>query len=127
MSVIIEPVNHLQVGFNHTAAEVSELIDRIGSAAIRLMLDTIHMNIEERSILDTIRRYGKRIGHFHLCESNGGPLGSGNLDFAAVLAALDEVGYDKYVSIKIYRTASWEDAARSAIQFLRRPELRSKP
>ena len=117
--IIIEPVNHLQVGFNHTAAEVAELIHRIGSPAVTLMLDTIHMNIEERSMLDTIRNYGKRIGHFHLCESNGGPFGSGNLDFDSVLAALDEVGYDKYVSVKIYRNASWENASRSAIEFLR--------
>jgi 5-keto-L-gluconate epimerase len=117
--LIVEPVNHLQVGFNHTAAEVTGLVERIGSPAVNLMLDTIHMNIEERSLVDTIGRYGNRIGHFHLCESNGGPFGSGNLDFAAVLAALGQTGYDEFVSIKIYRDASWEDAATSAIEFLR--------
>ena len=117
--LIIEPVNHLQVGFNHTAAEVAALVERIGSPAANLMLDTIHMNIEEQSMLATIRRYGKRIGHFHLCESNGGPFGSGNLDFASVWAALREAGYDKQVSIRIYRDASWHDAARSAMEFLR--------
>ncbi len=117
--IVIEPVNHLQVGFNHTAKEVAELVDRIGSPAVTLMLDTIHMNIEERSLLDTIRQYGQRIGHFHLCESNGGPLGSGHIDFPAVLAALDEVGYDKYVSVKIYRQVSWDEAASSAMEFLR--------
>jgi sugar phosphate isomerase/epimerase len=118
--LIIEPVNHLQVGFHHTAAEVAALVERIGSPAAELMLDTLHMNIEERSMLETIRHYGRRIRHFHLCESNGGPFGSGNLDFGAVLAALDEVHYDKYVSVKIYCRATWEDAARSAIEFLRR-------
>jgi sugar phosphate isomerase/epimerase len=122
--IIIEPVNHLQVGFNHTAAAVAELIDRVGSPAVSLMLDTIHMNIEERSMLETIRQYGKRIGHFHLCESNGGPFGSGNLDFTAVLTALAEVGYDKYVSVKIYRDESWEAAAQSAIESLRGLKMR---
>ena len=117
--LIIEPVNHLQVGFNHTAAEVAALVERIGSPAANLMLDTIHMDLEEQSMLATIRRYGKRIGHFHLCESNGGPFGSGNLDFASVWAALREAGYDKQVSIRIYRDASWHDAARSAMEFLR--------
>ncbi|HEX3727652.1 MAG TPA: sugar phosphate isomerase/epimerase family protein [Pirellulales bacterium] len=120
--LVMEPVNHLQVGFHHTAAAVSELVERMGSPAAGLMLDTIHMNIEERSMLQTIRQYGDRIDHFHLCESSGGPFGSGNLDFAAVLAALDEVGYDQYVSIKIYRDANWEDGARSAMDFLRRLE-----
>jgi len=118
--LIIEPVNHLQVGFNHTVAEVSDLLARVGSPAAGLMLDTIHMNIEERSMLETIRQYGGRIGHFHLCESNGGPFGSGSLDFAAVLSTLDAVRYDKYVSIKIYRGAGWEDDARCAMEFVRR-------
>ena len=118
--LIIEPVNHLQVGVNHTAAEVAELVARVASPAANLMLDTLHMNIEERSMLETICKYGRRIGHFHLCESNGGPFGSGNLDFAAILAALDEVRYDKYVSVKIYCGTTWEDAADSAIEFLRR-------
>ncbi|MBI2826912.1 MAG: sugar phosphate isomerase/epimerase [Planctomycetia bacterium] len=117
--IVIEPVNHLQVGFNHTAAEVAELVDRIGSSAVGLMLDTLHMNIEERSVVDTIRRYGAQIGHFHLCESNGGPFGSGNVDFPAVLGALAEVGYDQFVSVKIYRHAGWEEAGCSAMEFLR--------
>jgi D-psicose/D-tagatose/L-ribulose 3-epimerase len=118
--IVIEPVNHLQVGFNHTAADVAKLIERIGSPAVTPMLDTIHMNIEERSMLDTIRHFGHQIGHFHLCESNGGPFGSGNLNIAAVLTALDEVGYDKYVSVKVYRHATWEDAARSSMEYLMR-------
>ena len=118
--LVIEPVNHLQVGFNHTAAEVVALVDRIGSPATGLMLDTLHMNIEERSIVNTIRQHGGRIRHFHLCESNGGPFGSGNLDFPAILDALDESGYAHNVSVKIYNRATWQDAAHSAIEFLRR-------
>lgn len=117
--LVIEPVNHLQVGFNHTAADVTTLMNRIGSPAVHLMLDTIHMNIEERSMLNTIRDYGRGIRHFHLCETNGGPFGSGNLDFRAVLGTLDEAQYDKFVSIKIYRDTNWEQAADSATGFLR--------
>jgi sugar phosphate isomerase/epimerase len=123
VTIVIEPVNHLQVGFNHTAGEVATLVDRVGSSAVTLMLDTIHMNIEERSPLDTIREYGTRIGHFHLCESNGGVFGSGNLDFASVFAALDEVQYDKFVSIKVYRHVGWLEAARSTMSYLRQVNL----
>jgi len=83
------------------------------------MLDTIHLNIEERSILDTIRAHGRRIRHFHLCETNGGLYGTGNLDFPAVLRTLDESGYVHFASVKIYRHAEWEMAARSAITFVR--------
>lgn len=118
--VVIEPVNHLQVGFNHTASEAAALVDRVGSPALSYMLDTIHMNIEERSIFDTIRSHGGRIAHFHLCDTHGGPFGTGGLDFARVLAALRESGYDRFVSLKIYRNVSWEEAALASARFLSR-------
>jgi len=118
-TVVLEPVNHLQVGFNHTAAEAAVMVERVGSAGLSYMLDTIHLNIEERSILDSIRAHGPRIRHFHLCETNGAPFGTGNLDFPAVLRALDEVGYSHFASAKVYRKVKWEEAARGAITFLR--------
>ncbi len=127
-TLVIEPVNHLQVGFNHTAAEVAALVERVGSPALSYMLDTIHMNIEERSLLGTIREHGGRIRHFHLCETNGGPFGSGGLDVPAVLATLRAAGYAHYVSVKVYRNAGWADwadAARFAAEFLRRCDLQS--
>ncbi len=118
-TVVLEPVNHLQVGFNHTAAEAVAMIERVGSRGLGYMLDTIHHNIEERSILETIRIHGQRIRHFHLCETNGGPFGTGNLAFPDVLRTLDEAGYEHFASVKIYRKVDWEEAARTAVAFLR--------
>jgi sugar phosphate isomerase/epimerase len=118
-TVVLEPVNHLQVGFNHTAAESAAMVERVGSPGLSYMLDTIHMNIEERSIVDTIRAHGRTIRHFHLCETNGGPLGTGSLDFPRVLATLTESCYSHFVSVKVYRHADWEEAAQGAIGFLR--------
>jgi sugar phosphate isomerase/epimerase len=118
-TVVLEPVNHLQVGFNHTAAEAVAMIDRVGSPGLGYMLDTIHLNIEERSVLDTIRAHGRRIRHFHLCETNGGPFGTGNLAFPVVVRTLDESGYGHFVSVKIYRKVDWNEAAQSAMSYLR--------
>jgi sugar phosphate isomerase/epimerase len=121
VSMMLEPVNHLQVGFNHTAAAASAIAARVGSPALGFMLDTIHMNIEERSVLGTIREYGARARHLHLCETNGGPFGTGGLDFAGVLAALRDIGYDRCCSVKIYREISgWDEGATSAAEFLRK-------
>ena len=119
-TIVLEPVNHLQVGFNHTAAEAAAMVERVGSPGLSYMLDTIHLNIEERSVLEAIRVHGPRIRHFHLCESNGGPLGTGNLDFRGVLRSLDEAGYAHFASVKIYRKVGWEEAATGAMEFLRK-------
>jgi sugar phosphate isomerase/epimerase len=118
-TLVLEPVNHLQVGFNHTAAAAAAMVRTVGSPGLSYMLDTIHLNIEERSILETIREHGPQIRHFHLCETNGGPFGTGNLDFARVLDTLAATGYRHYLSVKVYRQVDWEEAARRAIEFLR--------
>ncbi|MFN0055613.1 MAG: sugar phosphate isomerase/epimerase family protein [Planctomycetales bacterium] len=114
--LILEPVNHLQVGFHHTAAAAAALVDRVGSPGLGYMLDTIHLHIEERSVIETIRRHGGRIEHFHLCESNGGLFGTGAIDFCGVLGALQGTGYDRFISVKVYRDSHWEDAARQAAE-----------
>jgi sugar phosphate isomerase/epimerase len=116
VTIVLEPVNHLQVGFHHTAAEAAAVVDQVGSPALTYMLDTIHLHIEERSACETILKHGRRIRHFHLCESNGGAYGSGAINFPQVLAALYESGYDGCVSVKIYRQLGWEEAARTAAE-----------
>ena len=120
VELALEPVNHLQVGFNHTVAEAISMANRVGSPSMGYMLDTFHMNIEEPSIDGAIRVHSASARHVHLCETNGGRFGGGGLDFRRILSALEEVGYDRFVSLKIYRKLGWEEAARSSAEFLRR-------
>ena len=117
---VLEPVNHLQVGFNNSVAEVLQLIEAIGSPAIKPMVDTVHMNIEEKSLTQPIYDCGTQLRHVHLCESNGGVFGTGRVDFSAVLQALSNIGYDGFGSVKVYRQATMEEAARTSIEALQR-------
>lgn len=126
VTVVIEPVNHQQVGFHNTAAEAAALAQEVNSPALGFMLDTMHLHCEERSVVQAILEHGPRARHFHLCDSNGGPFGTGGLDFAAVLETLRDVGYPHWVSVKIYRKTTWQDAARTAADFLRRHGVMSK-
>jgi 5-keto-L-gluconate epimerase len=119
VEVVIEPVNHLQVGFNHSVAEVLALIDAIGSSMVRPMVDTIHLNIEERSLTEPIVNCAAALRHVHLCESNGARFGSGHINFAAVRQALEQVRYAGFASVKVYRKLGFEEAARSSIDLLR--------
>lgn len=118
VEVVVEPVNHLQVGFHNSVAEVQRLISEVGSLALRPMVDTIHMNVEECSLVEPILECGAALRHIHLCESNGSLLGTGHLDFAAVLRALDQIGYDRFASVKVYRGAILEDAAPHSLRYL---------
>ena len=119
VEIVIEPVNHLQVGFNNSLAEVQRLIAEIDVPVFKPMVDTIHMNIEETSLTEPVYRCGDSLGHVHLCESNAGLLGAGRIDFKSVLDALNSVGYEGFASVKVYRNANLEDAIRSSVEFLR--------
>ena len=118
VDLVVEPINHLQVGFNHSVGEVCALIERIGSPAFGPMVDTIHMNIEEKSLTQPIFACRNALRHVHLCESNGGVLGSGHLDFKAVLAALAAIGYAGFASVKVYRQARLREAAPASLAYL---------
>jgi 5-keto-L-gluconate epimerase len=119
VTVVMEPVNHLQVGFNCSVAEVMAMIDRVGSPALRPMIDTIHLNIEEKSVIEPILRLGDRLAHVHLVETNGCMFGTGYMDFPAVFGALDDIRYQGYISTKIYRRSTWQAASAGAMQYLR--------
>jgi sugar phosphate isomerase/epimerase len=116
-TIAFEPVNHLQAGFHPTLADVMALAARLGSTRFKPMLDTFHMNIEEKSMIEPINREGSGLAHFHLCESNGSFLGSGHFEVKRIIAALDQTGYAGYVSVKVYRQP-WMVAAPATMQFL---------
>ena len=119
VEIVIEPVNHLQVGFNNSIAEVQQLIAEIDVPVFKPMVDTIHMNIEETSLTEPVYRCGESLGHVHLCESNAGLFGAGRIDFKSVLDALNSIGYEGFASVKVYRNANLEEGIRSSIEFLR--------
>jgi len=102
--VAYEPVNHLEVGFNNTIAEVAGLVRRLHLPGLKLMIDTFHMNIEERDMIAPIGDVADILAHVHLSETNRDVLGAGHLDTAAFLRELQRVHYGGYVSVGVYNT-----------------------
>ena len=115
----LEPINRYETTLINTVAEGMDLIERVGSPAFGLLLDTFHMNIEEPSIEGSMRRCGDRIFHFHVADSNRWPPGSGHLDFRSILQTLTEIDYQGYVSGEFMPKPDGEAAARMAVQHLR--------
>jgi D-psicose/D-tagatose/L-ribulose 3-epimerase len=67
------------------------------------MLDTFHMNMEDPSIADAIRRAGTRMFHFQANENHRGFVGSGHIDWPAVARALAAIGYDGPITLEPFR------------------------
>ncbi|GIK56867.1 MAG: sugar phosphate isomerase/epimerase [Chloroflexi bacterium] len=109
----IEPLNRFETSFINTHEQAIELIDRVDHPACRIMLDTFHMNIEEKSIGAAIRVTGKRLCHLHACENDRGVPGSGHVPWNEVAGALHDIGYDGPVVIESF-TAEVQSIAKAA-------------
>jgi D-psicose/D-tagatose/L-ribulose 3-epimerase len=109
----VEPLNRFETSFINTAAQAIEVIDRVNHPACKIMLDTFHMNIEEKSLGAAIRATGARLAHLHACENDRGAPGSGNVTWGEVAAALRDIGYDGPVVIESF-TDKVKSIARAA-------------
>jgi sugar phosphate isomerase/epimerase len=115
----LEPINRYETTVINNTAQGLELIDRVEADNFGLLLDTFHMNIEEPSIEDSIRRCGERIFHFHIADSNRWYPGAGHLDFKSILTALDSSAYQSWISGEFIPKPDAESAAYKSITFLR--------
>jgi D-psicose/D-tagatose/L-ribulose 3-epimerase len=109
----VEPLNRFETSFINLASQAIEVVDRVGSPACGVMLDTFHMNIEEKSLGDAIRAAGPRLIHLHACENDRGAPGSGNVTWDQVKQGLQDIGYDGPVVIESF-TAKVKSIARAA-------------
>lgn len=121
--VAVEAINRYETGLVNTCEDGLRLVDAVGSDALGLLLDTFHMNIEERTIDGAITAAGDRLFHFHVADSNRHPPGDGHVDFGAALAALDAIGYAGYVSGEFMPVPDPDTAAQQAVAHLRALEV----
>ena len=134
--ICLEPLNRFETDFINTCDQALEMVNDVGSPVLRLMLDTFHMNIEEKNQANAIRKAGKLLGHLHACGCDRGTPGNDHIDWPGIARALKDIGYEGDVVIEsfgthvklIARAASiWrqvepqsEDIALKGLKFLRR-------
>ncbi len=109
----IEPLNRFETSFLNLAEQVIAVVDRVDHPNCQIMLDTFHMNIEEKSLGNAIRAVGPRLKHLHACENDRGAPGSGNVTWSEVAQALKDIHYQGPVVIESF-TAKVKSIARAA-------------
>jgi D-psicose/D-tagatose/L-ribulose 3-epimerase len=111
LDLSIEPVNRSETYFLTTAQDAAVLCDAINHPRIGVTIDTFHANIEEKTITDAISAAGSRLKHLHVSENHRGLLGSGHIDFNAVIDALRKIGYSRCLMIEGFGYSPKEQTA----------------
>jgi len=104
VQLCIEPLNRFETDFLNTCDKGLKLIKAIGSKAVKLHLDTFHMNIEEKNQAAAILKAGALLGHFHACGSDRGTPGNDHIDWKPIAKALKSIKYKGDVVIESFTT-----------------------
>jgi D-psicose/D-tagatose/L-ribulose 3-epimerase len=102
--VCLEPLNRFETDFINTCDQGLKMIKAVNHPALRLHLDTFHMNIEEKNQAEAIRKAGRHLGHFHACGSDRGTPGGDHIDWKSIAKALRDVRYQGDVVIESFTT-----------------------
>jgi len=95
--------------FIETFGQFAQLLERIDAPHFGLTVDIGHVHcVEEGSIAGHLRSWTGRIFNVHIEDMCRGVhehlrFGEGEIDFAPVLAALDEIGYTGPVNVELSR------------------------
>jgi sugar phosphate isomerase/epimerase len=102
VSLAIEPLGPEEGNFLNYAEQAEELIARVASPWVGLHLDVKAMSTEREPIPDVIRRHAAQLRHFHANDPNRLGPGMGDVPFAPIFEALNDVGYDGWVSVEVF-------------------------
>lgn len=115
VTLAMEPLNRFETSFINLAEQAVELVEMVDSPAIRIMLDTFHMNIEEKSLGKAIETAAPYLVHIHANENDRGTPGTGHVLWDEVAAALKEINYSGAMVIESFTTTVKEIARAAAI------------
>lgn len=102
VTLAIEPLNRYETSVVNTVEQALDVFGPLLGRGVGLALDTYHLNIEEKRPTDAIRAAGAAIAHVQVCGSDRGPVGDDHTDWPAVLAALDDAGYDGILGVESF-------------------------
>jgi D-psicose/D-tagatose/L-ribulose 3-epimerase len=113
--VAIEPLNRFETYFLNTTADAVQLSEEIDNPNVGILWDTFHANIEEKDLARALLFAGRFLKHVHTCENDRGIPGSGHVDWNGVIAVLQELGYDSWLTIESFGFALGELSSAASI------------
>jgi protein FrlC len=121
ITIAIEPTS-ADSNLLDTADHAVEMMREIGQANVKVMFDTFHVLYRNEVSADYVRRMGRDLAQVHFADFDRSAPGDGVIDWEGVLLALDEIGFQGYVTMEIgfnKRSADPDALARRSLRFLK--------
>ncbi|HYA22197.1 MAG TPA: TIM barrel protein [Thermoproteota archaeon] len=119
VTLVLEPLNVLvdHMGYYlSSSSEGFDIVREVGSQKVKLLYDIYHQQVTEGNLISTIMKNIDMIGHFHSADVPGRhEPGTGEINYANVLRAVDDAGYEGYVGLEFKPTRDSGQALRTII------------
>ena len=112
VTLLIEPLNPRDCpGYFLTRVEqAADIVEKVERPNVRVQLDFYHAQIVGGDLISRLERYFPVVGHVQIAgvPSRGEP-DEGEVSYPAIFAALDRLGYDKWIGCEYRPRARTED------------------
>lgn len=119
LTLVVEPLNTLcnhRGYFLPSSYEGFEILEEVGSPAVKLLYDIYHQQISEGNLIPTITKNIGLIGHFHVADNPGRhEPGTGEINYRKVFETIDSLGYDKFVGLEYTSTIDASQSIRNTL------------
>jgi len=126
ITLLVEALNEIDHPdyFLSRSGPTFEIIRAVKSKRLRMLYDIYHMQRSEGDIIHTLTENLDLVGYIHFADSPGrGEPGTGELDLANILRALDDAGYDRGFGFE-YRPRGPDDKTLDQVRGIVSPYLR---
>ncbi len=111
----VEPLNRFEVYFLNAQSDAAEFCRQVNHPSCRMMYDTFHANIEEKSIANAVNSIRDMVCHIHISENDRSTPGQGDIKWDETFDAINGIGYDGWLVIEAFGLALPELAAATKI------------
>jgi len=115
VTLAVECLNRFEIYLLNSHADAARFVKEVDQPNCRMMYDTFHANIEEKSVADAIRGCADVMAHVHISENDRSTPGKGDIKWDETFDTLKEVGYDGWLMIEAFGLALPELAAATKI------------
>lgn len=113
----LEPLNRFEAYLLNTCEQAIAYSERVGEGGIGILYDTFHANIEEKDPIAGMRALHAAgiLSHVHISENDRGTPGRGHCPIRETIAALKDLGYDRWLTIEAFGRGVPELAAATRV------------
>ena len=116
VTLVLEYVNRFEIYFMNTAADTASLCSEVNHPNVKMMVDSFHGNIEEKSLYDAVMTAKPHLAHIHVSENDRGVPGSGkSIQWDDFFRGIKDAGYDGWLTIEAFGTALPDLAAAAKV------------